>query len=136
MSFSNFIPVQPKKCQCISFNKKGFIVESDNSLFNTGTIMGRSVSFQFPFIKKIYKQLLKLRPTDEPLFFPNVKIDISDYSSICDFIFTKVENTDGESIVWFIYDNSMHFQEVLNYPKSSVKNYDTGKGSRQSEFFE
>ena len=114
MSFSNFIPVQPKKCQCISFNKKGFIVESDNSLFNTGIIMGNPVMLQFPFIKKIFKKLLSLKPTDEPLFFPNIKLTLEEYSSTCDFIFTKVENPDGESIVWFIYDNSIHFQGWVN----------------------
>lgn len=136
MSFSNFIPVQPKKCQCISFNKKGFIVESDNSLFNTGDLMGRSVSFLFPFIKKIFKQLIKLKPTDEPLFFPNVKINTSGYTSICDLIFTKVENPEGESIVWFIYDNSIHFQELLNVPQSKRNHYDTGKNFSQEGFFE
>jgi len=114
MSFSNFIPVQPKKCQCISFNKKGFIVESDNSLFNTGIMMGNPLMLNFPFIKKIFKKLLTLKPTDEPLFFPNVQLTFSGYSAKCDFIFTKVENPDGESIVWFIYDNSIHYKEHKN----------------------
>lgn len=114
MSFSNFIPVQPKKCQCISFNKKGYIVESDNSLFNTGVMMGNPLMFQFPFIKKIYKKLLSLKTTDEPLFYPNIPLTFSEYTGMCDFIFTKVENPDGESIVWFIYDNSIHFKDTLN----------------------
>lgn len=113
MSFSNFIPVQPKKCQCISFNKEGFIVESDNSLFNTGIMMGNPLMFQFPFIKKIFKKLLSLKPTDEPLFFPNKQLAFSEYNGMCDFIFSKVENPDGESIVWFIYDNSAHFKEHI-----------------------
>lgn len=113
MSFSNFIPVQPKKCQCISFNKKGVIVESDNSLFNTGFLMGNTVTFQFPFIKKIFRKLITLKPTDEPLFFTDIKLNFSGYSSICDFIFTKVENPDGESIVWFIYDNSIHYRDKI-----------------------
>ena len=82
MSFSNFIPVQPKKCQCISFNKKGFIVESDNSLFNTGFLMGNPVTFQFPFIKKIFKKLQSLKTTDEPLFFTNIKMHLSEYGEL------------------------------------------------------
>jgi hypothetical protein len=114
MSFSNFIPVQPKKCQCISFNKKGFIVESDNSLFNTGIMMGNPLMAQFPFIKKIIKKLVNLKPTDEPLFFPNEQFSFSGFNGVCDFIFSKVENPDGESIVWFIYDNSIHYKEKLN----------------------
>ena len=117
MSFSNFIPVQPKKCQCISFNAKGLIEESDNSLFNTGILMGQSIKFQFPFIKKIFKKLLDLKTTDEPLFFPNNKFAFSGYSGICDFIFSKVENAEGESIVWFIYDNTAHFHEISLNPK-------------------
>ena len=134
MSFSNFIPVQPKKCQCISFNQKGFITESDNSLFNTGFMMGSPVTFQFPFLKKIYRQLINLKPGDEPLFFPNIKLNTSEYSSVCDFIFTKVEHTDGESIVWFIYDNSIHFQEMLNVQQPKAKNYDTGRGKNDKLF--
>lgn len=135
MSFSNFIPVQPKKCQCISFDKKGFIMESDNSLFNTGVIMGSPIMFQFPFIKKIFKKLLSLKPTDEPLFFPNIKISLSNYSSICDLIFTKVDNPDGEAIVWFIYDNSLHFQDMINLPQSKINHFDTGKGNKTDESF-
>ena len=136
MSFSNFIPVQPKKCQCISFNKKGMIEESDNSLFNAGVIMGNSVTFQFPFIKKIFKKLLNMKAGDEPLFFPNIKLCLEDYSSVCDFIFTKVENPDGESIVWFIYDNSLHFQGMINLPQSKINQYDTGKGNKRDGLFE
>ncbi len=109
MSFSNFIPVTNQKCQCISFNKKGFIENSDNSLFNTSFLMGSPLMLQFPFIKKIYKKLKELKPTDEPLFFPNNKLSFSEYNGICDFIFSKVTNMEGESYIWFIYDNSEHF---------------------------
>ncbi len=111
MSFSNFIPLQPKKCQCISLNSSGFITESDNSLFNTGSLMGKPVTMMIPFLKKIFFRIKKLKPGDEPLFFQDIKLNLKDFPAVCDFIFTKVDHPDGESIVWFIYDNSFHFAE-------------------------
>lgn len=135
MSFSNFIPIQPKKCQCISFNKKGFIVESDNALFNTGEIMGMPLTAGIPFLKKIFKQLLSLKPSDEPLFFPNINLNLGSYSSICDFIFTKVEHADGESIVWFIYDNSTHYRDLIHSPNRS-RTAGAGKPNKKQNYFD
>jgi hypothetical protein len=111
MSFSNFIPVQPKKCQCISLNSSGFITESDNSLFNTGSMMGKPVMLQIPYLKKIFYRVRKLKPGDKPLFFQNIKVNVKNFPAVCDFVFTKVEYTDGEYILWFVYDNSFHFAE-------------------------
>ena len=133
MSFSNFIPIQPKKCQCISFNKKGFIVESDNALFSTGDIMGIPLTAGIPFLKKIFKQLVNMKPTDEPLFFPNINLNLGSYSSICDFIFTKVEHADGESIVWFIYDNSTHFRDLI-HSSAQIKKSGAGKWNRKQKY--
>jgi hypothetical protein len=97
------------KCQCISFNASGFITESDNALFNTGGLMGRSLRAAVPFIGSIYRRLAKLKAEDEPLFYPQVRLDLAGYSGLCDFIFTRVKGPTGERIVWFIYDHSLHY---------------------------
>ena len=102
------------KCQCISFNKNGIITESDNALFNTGFLAGHPIAGEVPFIKKIYSRLLKLKATDQPLFFPHVRLDLDGYSGICDFFFTRVRQYAEEGFVWFIYDNSLHYGQPKN----------------------
>jgi hypothetical protein len=97
------------KCQCISFNASGFITESDNALFNTGGLMGRPLRREVPFIDSIYRKLAKLKAGDEPLFFPQVRLEVAGYSGLCDLIFTRVRGLAGERFVWFIYDHSLHY---------------------------
>lgn len=136
MSFSNFIPVQPKKCQCISLNSNGYILESDNALFNAGILMGKPLTAGVPFIKKIFSKLKKMHQGDEPLFFPNIKLDVSNYHSVCDFIFTKIESEDGDSILCFIYDNSIHYNALLASASGNKGGNSSDKDSQLPGFFE
>jgi hypothetical protein len=114
MSFSNFIRLQPKKCQCVSLNTEGYITESDNTLFNVGPWMGQPITRWIPFVRKVYHRIKKLKPGQAPLFFQNVRVKAKNFPPVCDFIFTRIVHPDGESILWFIYDNSLHFAEEQN----------------------
>ncbi len=109
MSFSNFIRIQPRKCQCVSLNMEGYITESDNALFNVGPLMGQPITRLIPFVRKIYHRIKRLKPGQAPLFFQDVRVKMKNFPPVCDFIFTRIVHPDGEAILWFIYDNSMHF---------------------------
>ncbi|MCC6385320.1 MAG: hypothetical protein LC117_01865 [Bacteroidia bacterium] len=97
------------KCQYISLDTYGFVIESDNTLFATEALMGMPIMLILPSMKKIYRKIRSLQPADQPLFYQNIRVQMNGFSSVCDFIFSKVERSEGESIVWFIYDNSTHF---------------------------
>ena len=127
------LPHNAGKCQCISFNNKGFITESDNKLFNAGAMMGRPLADGVPFIGEIYNKIRQLKAKGEPLFFPHVKLKFEGYNGICDLIFTKEKRATGEVYVWFIYDHTLHYGHSNG--TRNVLGYGTGKGLKPVNFF-
>jgi len=97
------------KSQTISFNLRGMVTESDNTLFPTGDLAGHALQAEVPFIKRIFPRLKNMKSGDQPLFFPRVRLDLGSYSGFCDFIFTRIKGATRDSFVWIIYDHSLHY---------------------------
>ncbi len=102
-------PAHAGKCQCITFNRRGYVTESDNALFNTGRFMGRPLTDKIPFINTIFYRISQLTFNDAPLFFPRVQLDMDGYSGVCDLMFTRERRAEGDVFVWFIYDHTLHY---------------------------
>jgi hypothetical protein len=101
--------MQAGKSQVISFNLRGIITESDNTLFPTGGLAGHALQSEVPFIRRIFPMLKSLKSGDQPLFFPRVRLDMENYSGLCDFIFTRIKGATRDCFIWIIYDNSLHY---------------------------
>lgn len=112
-----------EKCQCITLDEQGNIVGSSETLFETKKFTASIVKKEFPFLWGIISHLKGNTKTDDPLFFPQVEMEIDGYRSVCDFTFMKSVDALGiQRFIWMIYDNSIHYKHLItNTSRQKIK---------------
>jgi hypothetical protein len=103
-----------EKCQCITFDEKGRIVGSCDTLFSIPKFTSGGVKRAFPFLENIISYFNAGKSGSDPLFIPQVEFECNGYYSVCDFTFMQSEDARGiRRFIWMIYDNSIHYRELL-----------------------
>ena len=104
-----------EKCQCITFDEKGQIMGSNDTLFTVSRKTVSAIKREFPFLWNIISYFKSNEASNEPLFFPQVEFECNGYYSVCDFTFMKSEDARGiRKFIWMIYDNSIHYKDLLS----------------------
>lgn len=103
-----------EKYQCITFDSKGNIMGSTDTLFHTARLTTAVIKKEFPFLWKIITYLRTHEEASEALFFPHIEFECNGYRSICDFTFMRSEDALGiRRFICMIYDNSIHYKELI-----------------------
>ncbi len=120
MRSNNYLTLdESEKCQCITLDVSGSIIGSCDTLFDTKRITATVIKKEFPFLWGIISYLQGNDHSEEPLFFPHVDFEVSGYHSICDFTFMKSVDARGiQRFIWMIYDNSIHYKELIDRDNS------------------
>lgn len=92
--------------QNILFDEAGFIVESDEQIFDTSSLVGDPLTRHFPFIDSILSILQQLVPGEPALNFVKVETTYYGLQGIYDYSFSKETRNDSFVIRWQVVDKT------------------------------
>ena len=106
-----------KYCQIILLNSDGFIIDSDDFLFDTQMIREKSIRAYSPFIDSIFDKITALSINDSPLQFPSVNANSKYLKGIFDYRFSRPNES---QILWMIEDCTKVYEK--NRAEMQTKN--------------
>lgn len=112
--------------QNILFDAAGFIVDSNDHLFDTSSLSGTSLTKYFPFIDSILDVLQKLTPEEPALYFVKVESTYQELQGIYDYSFSKETNNGKLVIHWQIIDKTEDYTIQRNEQQIRQDNIITG----------
>jgi len=92
--------------QNILFDDKGFVVESDECIFDTSFLQGDSLVRHFPFIDSIFNILQELSPGEPALTFAGVETVFCGLKGIYDYSFSKEIRNGNLLTCWQVIDRT------------------------------
>jgi hypothetical protein len=98
--------------QMILLDKKGNIVESCDTLFNTSELPSRSAIELSPLVESIFDYLLELTSDEPEVSFSKVQSPLAQLSGFYDFTFAPVSLNGIKYILWRIYDHTSLYTEL------------------------
>ena len=105
----------PKFCQTILFDLNGQIIESCDTLFSASSFSNTSVVEWFDLMESIFSSILELKVGDQEISFTKVHAPCEDLPGFYDFTFSKIKIKNSEYILWYTYDYTHVYQELLDY---------------------
>lgn len=91
-------------CQQLFLDSEGYIIESDDKIFNAFRFKEKSVCDWLPFFESIFPLLESLTLHDHEIRFEKVFPDTGPLKGFYEFAFIKVELDSKIITVWSIYD--------------------------------
>jgi hypothetical protein len=88
--------------QQVFLNTNGYILETDNNIFDFNSVSSIKVSFLFDFFHTVFDELLLLELGDKELIFPKVNVDFEDKKGLFNFRFCKMCYQNEIVILWTI----------------------------------
>jgi hypothetical protein len=88
--------------QQVFLNTNGYILETDNNVFDFSGVDSIKVSFLFDFFNAVFDELLLLELGDNELIFPKVNVDFDDKKGLLNFRFCKMCYQNEIVILWTI----------------------------------
>jgi hypothetical protein len=88
--------------QQVFLNTNGYILETDNNVFDFSGVDSIKVSFLFDFFSAVFDELLLLELGDNELVFPKVNVDFEDKEGLFNFRFCKMCYQNEIVILWTI----------------------------------
>jgi len=95
--------------QNILFDHNGFIVDSDEKIFDTSFIQGDSLTRHFPFIDSILTILQELSPGEPALVFAKVETVFYGLEGIYDYSFSKEIRNGNIVTCWQVIDKTYDY---------------------------
>lgn len=92
--------------QNILFDDEGFIVESDEQIFDTSSIQDASLTRHFPLIDSILSILQQLAPGEPDLCFSRVETVFNGLEGIYDYSFSRKIRNGNLVICWKVIDKT------------------------------
>lgn len=92
--------------QNIFFDDAGFIVDSDEQIFDTSFLHGDSLIRYFPFIDSILGVLQQLTPEEPALIFAKVQSTYNGLQGIYDYYFSKKIINGNLVTLWQVIDKT------------------------------
>ncbi len=92
--------------QNILFDDAGFIVDSDEQIFDTSSLHGDSLIRYFPFIDSILGILQQLTPEEPALIFAKVQTTYQGLQGIYDYYFSKKVINGKLVTLWQLVDKT------------------------------
>ena len=98
-----------ENAQNILFDDEGFIIESDEQIFDTSSIREASLVRYFPFIDSILNTLQQLSPDEPAINFAKVETTYQGLRGIYDYYFSK-KIIDGNLVThWQVIDKTKDY---------------------------
>jgi hypothetical protein len=95
--------------QNILFDDDGFIVDSDEHIFDTSSLNGYSLKECFPFIDSILDVIKQLKTEEPALIFAKVQSTYEGLQGIYDYCFSRELINDNLLIRWKIIDKTTDY---------------------------
>ena len=98
------------KAQNIFFDEDGFIVYSDEQIFDTSSLQADSLIKHFPFIDSVFGIIQQLSPGEPALVFTKVETVFCGLMGIYDFYFSR-EIRNGSLVTrWQVVDKTEDYE--------------------------
>lgn len=114
--------------QNIFFDNDGFIVDSDEQIFDTSSLQGVSLTRHFPLLDSILNILQQLAPGEPDLYFSKVETVFNDLQGIYDYSFSKQIRNGNSVICWKVIDKTEDY--TAQREKQQAKQNDIISGHR------
>ncbi|MGK0364971.1 MAG: hypothetical protein ACI85O_002032 [Saprospiraceae bacterium] len=98
------------KVQNIRFDDDGFIVDSDEQIFDTTSLEGDSLARHFPLIDSILSILQQLTPGEPALYFAKVETVFYGLEGIYDYSFSKEIRNENLVTCWQVIDKTEDYR--------------------------
>jgi len=108
--------------QNILFDDNGFIVDSDEQIFDTSSLQGDSLTNHFPFIDSILGVLQQLAPGEPALSFDRVETVYYDLEGIYNYSFSKEIRNGNLVTCWQIIDQTENYTSERNEQQTRQEN--------------
>jgi hypothetical protein len=100
--------------QQILLDWQGYILESDDTLFNTSVLKHRPISEWSNFVESVFPYLHKLNLDSGEIYFPRITSVTNSLEGLFDCSFMRVEwGENTHVLVWNIYDNKSQFELIF-----------------------
>ena len=105
----------PKFCQTIIVDLKGQVIESCDTLFSFSLFSNTNVVQWFDFMESVFPSILEMKVGDEEIGFTKIHAPCEILPGFYDFTFSKIKIENTEYILWYTYDYTHVYQELLEY---------------------
>ena len=95
--------------QNILFDDDGFIVDSDEQIFDTSSLHGDSLTRHFPLIDSILSILQQLEPGEQDLRFSKIETVFKGLEGIYDYSFSRQIRNGSLVISWKVIDKTEEY---------------------------
>jgi len=103
-----------ENAQNILFDDNGFIVDSDEQIFDTSSLQGDSLARHFPFIDSMLSVLQRLAPGEPALTFSKVETVFYGLKGIYDYSFSKEVINGCLVTCWKVVDKTDDYSAQRN----------------------
>lgn len=113
--------------QIITFDTKGIILSSCDSLFMLSDMLGKNIYKKFPVLNCVEPEIRCLSYHNKPLFIAQTPFAYKDFYSICDFVLLHHQEATEIIYSWMITDNRVHnrcrMEKHHNVAQPSARNF-------------
>lgn len=104
-----------KFCQTIIFDLNGQVIESCETLFTISSYDSSNVVNWFDFMESVFPSILELKVGDQEISFTKIHAPSNFLPGFYDFTFSKIKIENTEYILWYTYDYTNVYQDLLDY---------------------
>ena len=103
--------------QQVFLHTKGYILETDNNLFDFNGLHTIKISLFVDFFEAVFDEILEIELGDTDLVFPKVNIDFNQKNGLFNFRFCKMCYQNEIVILWTItpYQQDMAAEKTQQY---------------------
>ncbi len=105
----------PKFCQTILLGLNGQIVKSCDTIFLASSFHSLNVITWFDLMESVFPSIVDLEVGESEISFTKIHAPCDALPGFYDFSFSKILIQDKKYILWYIYDYTNVYQELLDY---------------------
>jgi hypothetical protein len=95
--------------QRIVLDAQGYILESDDGIFDTSSYRNNPFLAYSPFLESVFSSVLHLQSESGELHYPRVETLLDDVTGVYDCHFRWIR---GDEFEWLIYDFTHAFEQI------------------------
>jgi hypothetical protein len=118
--------------QQVFINTNGYILETDNNVFDFSGMNSIKVNFLFDFFSTVFDELLQIELGDNELILPKINVDFANKKGLFNFRFCKMCYQNEIVILWTITP----YQQDLAAEKTQQQYQEQTMQAEQSKFLE